>query len=121
MSYYIHSVPGRLRVQASRLRHASCNVQQLCTAFKELSGIQNHKFNRKAGSILVQYDETEVTAQDIMYQMHKAGCLDAQFMMTSNTHSAANRVGSLLGNALFGTLVKKGLETSVTSLAKALI
>lgn len=122
MSHYIHNLPGRLRVQSSQLRHAHCKAEELCSALSELSGITMHRFNHKAGSILVQYDHSQVSAEDILYQMHKSGCLEAKFSNTfAAPHSGAAKIGNTLGNVLFGTLVKKGLETSVASFAKALI
>ncbi len=122
MSHYIHNVPGRLRVQSAQLRHKHCKAEQLCAALSELSGIQTHTFNHKAGSILVQYDHRQVSAEDILYQMHKSGCLEGKFSHAlSAPHSGAAKLGNALGNVFFGTLVKKGLETSVASFAKALI
>jgi len=122
MSHYIHSLPGRLRVQSAKLRHAHCKAEQLCEALNELPGITTHTFNHKAGSILVQYDHQQVTSEDILYQMHKAGCLEGKFSHAfAEQHSGAVKLGNTLGNVLFGTLVKKGLETSVASFAKALI
>ncbi len=123
MSHYIHSIPGRLRVRAPQLRGASCKADQLCAALARLEGVQDHQFNPKAGSILVLYDPGELTAQEILYQMHKADCLPDSLLPTAATagHPVSNRLGTALGNALFGTLIKKGLETSVASFAKALV
>ncbi len=122
MSHYIHNLPGRLRVQSAHLRHAHCKAEQLCAALSELPGIQAHTFNHKAGSILVQYEHTQVSAEDILYQMHKSGCLHSKFShVFTPPHSAASKFGNTLGNVLFGALLKKGLETSAASFARALI
>ncbi len=122
MSHYIHSLPGRLRVQARQLRHAACAVEKLCAAFAQLDGIKSHQFNHKAGSVLVQYDADKVSAEDILYQLYKAGCLPPKPALRAGAHShPTGQFGTVLGNALFGTLVKKGLETSVASFARAFI
>jgi len=120
MSHYIHSLPGRLRVQAQQLRHADCAANRLCAAFAELDGIKQHRFNRKAGSVLVEYDAAKLSAEDILSQMHKAGCLPAKPDQAAHGR-VAGQFGAMLGNALFGTIVKKGLETSVMSFARALL
>ncbi len=119
---YIHSVPGRLRVQTPKLRYATCQAAELKQALDDLHGIYQHRFNQKAGSFLVEYDPKELAAEDILYLMHRSGCLEGNWsqLASAKSHGLVSQVGTSLGVALFGTLMKKGIETSIHSITKAL-
>ncbi|MCP5159758.1 MAG: heavy-metal-associated domain-containing protein [Gammaproteobacteria bacterium] len=120
MSYYIHHVPGRLRIQTARLRRAECQGK-LGTMLDALPGIDSHSHNGKIGSVLIHYDTARLSADDILYHLHKAGCLDSPISATPTTSASGDLVkqaGALFGNALFGTLLRKSVETSVLSLAR---
>ena len=49
MSYYIHHVPGRLRIKTARLRRAECRAR-LGKTLGELSGIASHSCNDKGAA-----------------------------------------------------------------------
>lgn len=122
MSHYIHHVPGRLRIQATRLRSLAC-AQSLSVALAELPGVSEHRHNAKAGSVLIHYDADQLGADDILYHLRKAGCLDSGVSLAARQAQGSGLVrqaGMLFGNALFGTLLRKSVETSVLSLAKGL-
>jgi hypothetical protein len=86
------------------------------------AGIENHAHNGKIGSVLIHYDPAQVSADDILYHLHKAGCLDSAIsaspIAASSNGALVKQVGALFGNALFGTLLRKSVETSVLSLAR---
>ncbi len=120
MSYYIHHVPGRLRIQTACLRRAECRAR-LGKMLEELSGIDSHSHNDKIGSVLIHYDTARLNADDILYHLYKAGCLDSPISAVPTAPAGGDLVqqaGALFGNALFGTLLRKSVETSVLSLAR---
>ena len=123
MSHYIHHVPGRLRVKAARLCHIDCQTR-LFTLLDQLPGIHSYRHNAKAGSLLIHYDETQLNADDILYQLYKAECVDSGMSSALRQGGQGNglikQAGTLFGNALFGTLLRKSVETSVLSLARVL-
>lgn len=55
MSYYIHHVPGRLRIKTARLRRAECRAK-LGKMLEELPGISSHSHNDKIGNVLKRVD-----------------------------------------------------------------
>jgi len=118
MSCYIHNVPGRLRIQSNKFKHNSQSALQLRQGLLELEGIGDVAHNPKSGSLIIQYDAQQLSSEDVLYQIHKSGLLTVCPM--SPTSHPANRVGTLLGSALFGTLVKKSIESSVSSITKAI-
>lgn len=120
MNCYIHHVPGRLRIRTARLNRAECRAK-LGHTLEELPGISSHSHNDKIGSVLIHYDADRLSADDILYHLHKAGCLDSLMSATpaaANSGKLVKQVGALFGNALFGTLLRKSVETSVLSLAR---
>ncbi|MER2601149.1 MAG: HMA2 domain-containing protein [Candidatus Competibacter phosphatis] len=121
MNYYIHHVPGRLRIKTACLRRAECQ-NHLGQILGDLPGIENHAHNGKIGSVLIHYDPAQLSADDILYHLHKAGCLDSAIsaspIASSGNGALVKQVGALFGNALFGTLLRKSVETSVLSLAR---
>lgn len=120
MSYYIHHVPGRLRIRTARLHRADCQAK-LGKMLGELPGIDSYSHNAKAGSALIHYDIARLSADDILYHLYKAGCLDSAISTSPATSASGNLVkqaGALFGSALFGTLLRKSVETSVLSLAR---
>lgn len=122
MSHYIHHVPGRLRVQSIRLKQTACQI--LNTSLSELSGIESYRHNVKAGSLLIHYDTNQVNADDILYHLYKADCLESGISTAMGrapqSSAMVKQVGTMFGNALFGTLLRKSVETSVLSLARGL-
>ncbi len=118
MSCYVHDVPGRLRIRATSLKHHTRDALTLCKKLEQADGIDKTEFNPKAGSLIIYYNTQQLEAEDILYQLHKTELLKG--CPTSARNHSANRMGTMLGSALFGTLVKKSIETSVLSLAKAI-
>jgi hypothetical protein len=41
-----------------------------------MAGVHQTELNQKAGSLVVYYNPEQLTADDILYQAHKAGCLE---------------------------------------------
>ena len=122
MSDYIHHVPGRLRIKSIRLRRPECRAG-VGTILTELSGINSHSYNDKIGSVLIHYDTDRLNADDILYHLYKAGCLNSPLFAAPSASAGGGlikQVGALFGNALFGTLLRKSVETSVLSLARGL-
>jgi hypothetical protein len=121
MSHYIHHLPGRLRIQSGRLRHSLC-AQALHNLLADLNGITAHRHNPKAGSVLIEYNPDLINADDIIYYLSKSGCLESSVALRQPTYGngVIKHAGMLFGNALFGTLMRKSVETSVLALAKGL-
>lgn len=120
MTDYIHHVPGRLRVRSKSLRGSGCDTEQLCAVLDTLEGIGERRLNAKTGSLLVYYDPKRVCADDILYYMAKSGCLEGGVTAAGQRASSLASMGSVVGSALFGTFVKKSLETSISSFARGL-
>jgi hypothetical protein len=116
MSCYVHNVPGRLRVRTTKLKYSIDYASVLCQELEQIEGVKKIEYNPKAGSLIIFYDVQILSSEDILYQLHKTELL--KNCPVSTNHHSANYVGTILGSALFGTLMKKSIETSVSSLTK---
>ena len=121
MSDYIHHVPGRLRLKTAGLRRPECQAQ-LNKVLEELPGIISHNYNARIGSVVIHYQTSQISADDLLYHLKKAGCLSSLIASSATASMAGGaliqRVGALFGNALFGALLRKSVEASVLSLAR---
>jgi hypothetical protein len=70
MSYYIHNIPGRLRVRSAQIKRDSCQAANLCAMLESMAGIHSTELNKKAGSLIVHYDPDQLTVEFI-HQNHQ--------------------------------------------------
>ncbi|HIE00026.1 MAG TPA: hypothetical protein EYP59_07015 [Thiotrichaceae bacterium] len=118
MSDYIHSIPGRLRIRSNQLKRDICQAKDLGALLEAMLGVEKTELNKKAGSLVVHYNPKQLTADDILYQAHKAGCLEHFISKARTSPQFVSKAGTILGQAIFGTVVKKSLELSMSSLLK---
>lgn len=118
MSDYIHSIPGRLRIRSAQLKRDTCQAKDLGALLEAMAGVEKTELNQKAGSLVVYYNPEQLATDDILYQAHKAGCLEQIISKARTEHSVSKAGTMLLGQAIFGTVVKKSLELSMSSLLK---
>jgi len=98
MSYYMHTVPGRLRVRTpivKKNRDAAENVGNLLLT---MTGIENVAINLTTGSCLVSYDPAKAKGDDILSVLTEKGYFDPSKAKTNDQcfHNAASTVLSLL-------------------------
>lgn len=119
MAYYIHSLPGRLRVRSSFIKHYPTQAEVLKRRIASLPGVQSVKINPHARSITVLYHAQELAADTLLEMFEEVGCLESA--LPSRDHSAAAvKAGEMFGKAVFDVFIAKALERSVVSLLAAL-
>lgn len=123
MSYYIHDVPGRLRVKSPAVKKNQDAANDVRKALSTMNGIATVDINLVTGSILVNYNSKTVQQKDIISLLQRKGYFDAAKAVTNDQYiqGVASRAGSVVGKALFGTFVEKALEGSALSLITFLI
>jgi len=104
MSYYIHDIPGRLRVKSPLLKrreHAALAVQRLLTP---IDGITLTTVNPVTGSLVVHYDLEIVGSQDILEALKRAGYFDLAKAVTNDEYiySTVSQTGRFVWRVLFG-------------------
>lgn len=116
MSFYIHQVPGRLRVRTESFRCraglASAAADRLCA----VEGVDEVSINPRAGSITVRYAPGRCTQAQLLGVLEEAGCIGAR----RGAAPADTKVADLFGKALIGALAQTVAQRSVQTLVGVL-
>jgi len=123
MSYYLHKVPGRLRVKLPQLRnhpHRSRRVRELLEA---QAGVQAVSANELTGSVLIHYDSDLLEEQRILALLREQDLFDDRLVIAADEHidRVASKASNAVGRAMVGWVVGKALEANGLSLLAALI
>lgn len=123
MSYYIHNVPGRLRLKSPLVRKNSGAADDIKKTLSTIQGIATVDINLTTGSVLINYNPKQINHKDIAGLLQRKGYFDQSLALTNDQyiHRAASRAGSVVGKAVVGTFVDMALEGSALSLITLLI
>lgn len=102
MSYYIHGVPGRLRLKTPSIksnRHAAGEIERLVS---EVHGVDAIDVNLTTGSLLVNYDPRTTKADDIVSLLTTKGYFDPSKALTNDQYikKAASKAGEIMLSVL---------------------
>ncbi len=98
MSYYLHHVPGRLRVKSPAVKGKKRVADEVLSLLKGIDGVDNVDVNLTTGSLLINYDPEQVHRDDIVYALHGNGYFDPSKATTNDQyiHNAASKFLSLV-------------------------
>lgn len=107
MSYYIHDIPGRLRVRSPFLKGDAEIAQAVVERLGRVPGVKAVSANPVTGSVVAEYDPARVEAHALVAALEAEGHFDRRRAITNDQYihnavaGAVNVVkGSLLGGAL---------------------
>jgi hypothetical protein len=123
MEYYIHEVPGRLRVKIPAIKCKKHRCEKVHQFLANAAGIDQISVNNVTGSVLVHYDPDETSSANILEQLDNCGYLDKTTARIKSvaTPKATAKAGDAVSRAFFGWAVGKALEGSGFSFLAALI
>lgn len=123
MSYYVHNVPGRLRVKTPFAKKNPDNAAEIKMLLDSMEGIDSTAVNTVTGSVVINYDTAAVKSNDILDLLHSKGYFDINQAKTNEhyVHEAVARAGGVIGKAIFSIAVDKMFEGSALSLLTVLI
>lgn len=150
MMTYIHNVPGRLRVKSSAIGRAPQALRTLCRDLVAWPGVIDLSVNPLASSLTVIYDPGRLDPAAILDRAAALGLVpDARVRSVRPAAAGATTgdstpgstgpgsvagpaasgavaavaatLGGAFGRALFGAVLKSGLERGVASLVTAAI
>lgn len=123
MSYYLHKVPGRLRVKLPRLRNHPQRSRRVRDLLEAQLGVEVVTANEVTGSVLVYYDCDLLGEQEILDVLRDNGWFDDRLVVSADAHidRVATKAGHAVGRAMAGWIVGKALEANGLSLLAALI
>lgn len=122
MEYYVHHVPGRLRVRLPEIRknpRKALEVERLLNIY----GVDRIKVNALTGSVVALFDSAAISVDQLLNLLHENGLYDRSRSVTCDEKlkRATDRAASKFSRAALGFAVSKALEASGFRLLAALI
>jgi copper chaperone CopZ len=123
MSYYIHDIPGRLRVKTPAIKGNGNAAEEVQRLLNVIEGIDSTSVNTTTGSVVINYDAKAVQSGKILDTLKDSGYLDPSKTVTNDDYfeAAVSKVGGVVSKALIGLLLEKTFEGSALSLLTVLI
>jgi hypothetical protein len=123
MTYYIHDVPGRLRVKIPLLKANPSKADEVQGLVGGLSGVRSTSFNPLTGSLIVVYDPESLASEKILDLLKEKYQLDHAKAFTADEYiqNAASKVGEAISRAAFSWAVGQVFEASGLSLLAVLV
>ncbi len=123
MGYYMHNVPGRLRIKSPVIKNNKNVADELKKTLSMVYGVATIDINLITGSLIVNYNPKVVKYTDIVNILQRKGYFDASKAIGYDeyVHRAASKAGSLIGKSLFSTFAKTALEKTPLSFLAILI
>lgn len=123
MAYYVHQVPGRLRVNIPFLKHQPGRCSHVIETLAGRQGIDKIKVNQVTGSVIVHYDQGDIDENGILNILEYEGLLDRSLVVNKNIDRdrKSSRAGKAVGRAAFSYFVGRALEANGLSLLAAFI
>jgi copper chaperone CopZ len=123
MNYYYHEVPGRLRLKTPVLKGNPSLGQKIEDILSAVGGVQTVRTSAITGSIIVNYDPKIISSNEITDIVAEQGYFDKKKAVTSDQYLSYSfeKVGQVIGKAVFGTMVEKAFEGSALSLIAVLL
>lgn len=122
MEFYVHHVPGRLRVRIPAIRKNHRKAHQI-NELLDVYGVDELKVNPLTGSVVVKFDPSQVTPEQLLQLLKAEGLFDSSRAITCDEkiQRASSHAASKVGRAMFGYAVGKILEASGFPILAALI
>ena len=123
MSHYYHDIPGRLRVKNPALKGNQVQCRSVQDFLGLHAGVQAAAANPVTGSVVINYDPKITSSMAIMDMLSQKGYFHKEKAVTSERHmsDSAEKVGHLVGKAVFGAVVEKMFEGSAWRLITVLL
>jgi copper chaperone CopZ len=123
MSYYMHNVPGRLRIKSPVIKNNKNVADELKKSLSTLYGVATVDINLTTGSVLVNYNSKSVKHTDIVDILQRKGYFDASKALTNDEylHRAASKAGDVIGKSIFSTFTGMALKETPLSFLAILI
>lgn len=123
MSYYIHNVPGRLRIKSPVIKNNRVVADELKKSLSSLYGIGTVDINLTTGSLLINYNHKSLKYTDIVDTLQRKGYFDISKAQTNDEYlqKAAEKAGNVIGRSIFSTFAGMALEKTPLSFLAILI
>jgi hypothetical protein len=122
MSYYVHQVPGRIRVRIPAIRNNPYKAAEIENLLN-LYGVEKVEINHLTGSVVVIHNMELLDSHCLLRILSEKGYYNDRRAITCDEHiqRTTNAVAAKAGRFFFGWAVGKALESSGLSLLAAFI
>jgi len=110
MEFYIHEVPGRLRLKIPGLKKNSqiaCDIDQ---SLKNLPGIFSSSANTVTGSLTLHYDTQLIRLDAIVSILMREGHLDLAVFNTKRKNNLMETMAEAMSKAIVGFVLARVLQ-----------
>jgi hypothetical protein len=123
MSYYMHNVPGRLRVKTPFIKGREKSAQHAEVFLGQIRGVFSISTNIVTGSIIINYDPGKIDPQELLKILQTRGIFDPSKAVTNDQYiqNTTAKAGNIVYKAFLGTIVEQTLQGSPLALLGLLI
>ncbi len=123
MSYYVHYVPGRLRVKTPLVKRNRTSAKHVEGLMNQLMGVKSTTVKTATGSIVVYHCPKTISCDAILNTLENEGLFDSSKVVSHDRyiHESASKAGQMVGKLVFKTVVEKALKSAGLSFVAALI
>lgn len=123
MQCYVHNVPGRLRIKNFLFKKSSVHYEVRKALVNMGHGIGTVDFNTTTGSLLINYNPTEIQHQDILNALAVAGFYHPDKTITNDQviHQATAKAFNVLTKAVSGAFIETALQGTGLSILAILL
>ena len=123
MKYYVHDVPGRLRVKIPTIKGNAAEAEGIRDIVESMRGVKEVSINSVTGSVVVYYNPKSNDSRTILSRLKEHSYFDDSMVITNDAYirDAATKAGESLRRAAMGWAVGKALEGSGLSFLTVLI
>ena len=122
MNYYVHHVPGRLRVRIPILRNNAAKSDEVKNLL-QVNGSQKVCVNPLTGSVTITYDPAILSGDELLDLLRGNGLFreDRVFTIDSRIRQVSDNAARKVCRVAFGWAVGRVLEANGLSLIAAFI
>jgi copper chaperone CopZ len=123
MGYYLHEIPGRLRVRIPNLKRNPQNAWDIQVLLKNLPGVKSISTNTVTGSMIVYYDPQLVNTAAIVNVLAREGYIDLAKVLFNKERkdNTMDVVAQAASKAILGFVLDRALQGTPLSIVTALI
>lgn len=123
MTYYVHNVPGRLRVRIPMVKGSSARAKDVESLLAHVFGVKSSTVSTLTGSVTINYDANLIDAESVLNVLRQRGYYDPTKVLGADRviEGKIQKTSEFIGKALIGHMVEKAFEGSALSLLAALI
>ncbi len=123
MEYYLHEIPGRLRVKSPDLKRNPHSARNTHVLLKNLPGIKSSSINTVTGSIILHYDPELINADAIINALAREGYIDVAKVLSNKRRNdkAIEALTQAASKAVIGFVLDRAFQGTPLSIVTAFI